>query len=587
MAEKTATAPLAQLTPEMTALKERFDDAIQPAEYEGIVIANDRLLEVAQVIHDDLGYDYLSSLTGVDYIDKGYFETVYHACSIARGGSPLVFKARTPRDVAEIPSVVSIWGSAEFQEREAYDMFGIRYIGHPDLRRILTWEGFAGYPLRKDWKEAYYEQDHKPFDSRWPAGHHVPAEERVQFHDNVTVSSEAFNVESFTPEAEQLLYTGIVPVPGGGNGHGMQTDSVVVNLGPQHPSTHGVFRLVVRLSGETVEDLRPVMGYLHRNHEKIGERNTFLQNMPFTDRLDYLCSMSNNFGYAVAVEKLMNVKPPERAEHIRVIMAELTRVMNHLAFCGFLTNEMGAFFTPFIYAFEERELILDLFEMASGSRMMCNYFRFGGVARDVSDEFVQRLRHLVFERLPLKTDEMENLITTNEIVRSRAIGVAVLPRADAISLGAAGPLLRASGVPYDVRKAEPYSIYDRFDFDVVTGTNGDVYDRYLVRIGEIRQSIRILKQALEQLPAGEIQTGKKAYQARVPAGQAYGRVEAPKGELGFYVVSDGSPNPYRYHVRATSFINLGSLTTMARGGKLADAIIGLGSIDTTMGEVDR
>ncbi len=587
MAEKTVTAPLAQLTPEMALLKERFGDAVQPAEYEGVVIANDRLLEVARAIRDDLGYDYLSSLTGVDYFDKGYFETVYHACSIARGGSPLVLKARTPRDVAEIPSVVSIWGSAEFQEREAYDMFGIRYTGHPDLRRILTWEGFAGYPLRKDWKEAYYEQDHKPFDSRWPGGHHVPAEERVQFHDNVTVSSETFNVESFTPEAEQLLYTGIIPIPGSGNGHGMHTDSVVVNLGPQHPSTHGVFRLVVRLSGETVEDLRPVMGYLHRNHEKIGERNTFLQNMPFTDRLDYLCSMSNNFGYALAVEKLMAIKPPERAEYIRVIMAELTRVMNHLAFCGFLTNEMGAFFTPFIYAFEERELILDLFEMASGSRMMCNYFRFGGVARDVSDEFVQRLRHLVFERLPQKTDEMENLITTNEIVRSRAIGVAVLPRADAISLGAAGPLLRASGVPYDVRKAEPYSIYDRFDFDLVTGTDGDVYDRYLVRIGEIRQSIRILKQALEQLPAGEIQTGKKAYQARVPAGQSYGRVEAPKGELGFYVVSDGSPNPYRYHVRATCFINLGSLTTMARGGKLADAIIGLGSIDTTMGEVDR
>jgi NADH-quinone oxidoreductase subunit C/D len=587
MAEKTVTAPLAQLTPEMASLKDRFGDAIQPAEYEGIVIANDRLLEAAQAIRDGLGYDYLSSLTGVDYIDKGYFETVYHTCSIARGGSPLVFKARTPRDVAEIPSVVSVWGSAEFQEREAYDMFGIRYTGHPDLRRILTWEGFAGYPLRKDWKEAYYEQDHKPFDSRWPGGHHVPAEERVQFHDNVTVSSETFNVESFTPEAEQLLYTGIVPIPGSGNGHGLRTDSVVVNLGPQHPSTHGVFRLVVRLSGETVEDLRPVMGYLHRNHEKIGERNTFLQNMPFTDRLDYICSMSNNFGYAVAVEKLMNIKPPERAEYIRIIMAELTRVMNHLAFCGFLTNEMGAFFTPFIYAFEERELILDLFEMASGSRMMCNYFRFGGVARDVSDEFVQRLRYLVFERLPQKTDEMENLITTNEIVRSRAIGVAVLPRADAISLGAAGPLLRASGVSYDVRKAEPYSIYDRFDFDLVTGTNGDVYDRYLVRVGEIRQSIRILKQALEQLPAGEIQTGKKAYQTRVPAGQAYGRVEAPKGELGFYVVSDGSPNPYRYHVRATCFINLGSLATMARGGKLADAIIGLGSIDTTMGEVDR
>jgi NADH:ubiquinone oxidoreductase subunit D len=261
--------------------------------------------------------------------------------------------------------------------------------------------------------------------------------------------------------------------------------------------------------------------------------------------------------------------------------------MNHLAFCGFLTNEMGAFFTPFIYAFEERELILDMFEMVSGSRMMCNYFRFGGVMRDVSDEFMARLKHLVYERLPQKTDEMEELITSNEIVRSRAIGVAVLPRDKAIALSASGPLLRASGVPYDVRKAEPYSIYDRLEFDVVTRPNGDVYDRYLVRIGEIRQSLRILRQCIEQIPAGEIQTGKKQYQARVPAGQAYGRVEAPKGELGFYVVSDGSPNPYRYHVRATGFINLQSLATMARGGKVADAIIGLGSIDTTMGEVDR
>ena len=586
MADKTATAPLAQLTPDMAALKERFGEAIQPAEYEGVVVANDQLLQVAQAMRDEMGYEYLSSVTGVDYLDKGYLEVVYHAYKLA-GGGPLVFKARTPRDVASVPSVVGVWNGAEFQEREAYDMYGIRFTGHPDLRRILMWEGYEGYPLRKDWKEAYYEQDKKPFDSRWPGGHHVPAEERVKYHDNVVFPSEGFNVETFTPEAEQLLYTGITPVPGSGNVEGIGTDAIVINMGPQHPSTHGVFRLAVRLNGEQVEDLKPVMGYLHRNHEKIGERNTFIQNMPYTDRLDYICSMSNNFGYALAVEKLMGIKPPERAEYIRVIMAELTRVMNHLAFCGFLTNEMGAFFTPFIYAFEERELILDMFEMASGSRMMCNYFRFGGVVRDVSDEFMARLKHLVYERLPKKTDEMEELITSNEIVRSRSIGVAVLPRDKAISLSAAGPLLRASGVPYDVRKAEPYSIYDRLEFDIVTCPHGDVYDRYLLRIGEIRQSLRILRQCIEQMPAGEIQTGKKQYQARVPAGQAYGRVEAPKGELGFYVVSDGSPNPYRYHVRATGFINLQSLETMARGGKVADAIIGLGSIDTTMGEVDR
>jgi len=586
MAEQTPSAPLAQLTPAMIALRERFGEAVQPAEYEGVVIANDRLLEAARVIRDELGYDYLSSVTGVDYYEKGYFEVVYHAYS-TQGGGPLVFKARTPRDVAEIPSLVSVWAGAELQEREAYDMFGIRFTGHPDLRRILLWEGFAGYPLRKDWKEAYYEQEHKPFDSRWPAGHHVPAEERAPLHDNIVALPQDLDIESFTPEAEALLYSGITSMPGRASENGLHTESVVLNMGPQHPSTHGVFRMALRLNGETVEDLKPVMGYLHRNHEKIGERNTYVQNMPYTDRLDYMCSMSNNFGYALAVEKLMDIKPPERAEYIRVIMAELTRVMNHLAFCGFLLNEMGAFFTPFIYAFEERELILDLFEMASGSRMMCNYFRFGGVARDLPEGFVERLRYLVYERLPSKTDEMEKLITTNEIVRARSIGVGVLPREKAISLSAAGPLLRASGVPYDVRKAEPYSIYDRFDFDVVTGTNGDVYDRYLVRVGEIRQSLRILRQALEQLPDGEIQTGKKQHLVRVPAGQAYGRVEAPKGELGFYVVSDGSPNPYRYHVRATSFINLGALATMAIGGKVADIVITLGSIDTTMGEVDR
>lgn len=587
MAEKTTTAPLAQLTPEMAKLQERFGDAIQPAEYEGVVVANDKLVEVARTVRDDLGYDYLSSVAGVDYNDKGYLEVVYHAFSIARGGGPFVFKARTPRDAAEVPSVVSIWSGAELQEREAYDMFGVRFTGHPDLRRILLWEGFQGYPLRKDWKEAYYEQDHKPFDSRWPNGRHTPAETRVPLRDNLQFDPAGFNVETFTPAAETLLYGGLTAIPGSGNGQGMHTDSIIINMGPQHPSTHGVFRMAVRLNGETVEDLKPVMGYLHRNHEKIGERNTYVQIMPYTDRLDYVCSMSNNFGYAITVEKLMGIKPPERAEYIRVIMAELTRIMNHLAFCGFLTNEMGAFFTPFIYAFEERELILDLFEMTSGSRMMCNYFRFGGVARDLPEGLMDKLRHLVYERLPRKTDEMEQLITTNEIVLSRSVGVAVLPREAAISLSAAGPLLRASGVAYDVRKAEPYGIYDRFDFDVVTGQHGDVYDRYLVRIGEIRQSIRILKQAIEQMPEGEIQTGKKQYTVRVPAGQAYGRVEAPKGELGFYVVSDGSPNPYRYHVRATSFINLGTLATMARGGKVADAVIGLGSIDTTMGEVDR
>ncbi|MFQ6058448.1 MAG: NADH-quinone oxidoreductase subunit D [Anaerolineae bacterium] len=358
-------------------------------------------------------------------------------------------------------------------------------------------------------------------------------------------------------------------------------------MGPQHPSTHGVFRMVVALEGETIVDLQPVMGYLHRNHEKIGERNAWLMNMPFTDRLDYICSMSNNLGYALAVEKLLGVEVPERAEYIRVIMAELTRIVNHLFAIGSLLSDMGAFFTPILYAIEERELILDLFEMASGSRMMCNYMRFGGVAADLPEGFLPLARELVEERLPRAVDELDRYLTTNEIVLARCRGVGVLPAEMAINYSTAGPVLRGSGVAYDLRRADPYSIYDRFDFDVVTFPHGDVYDRYLVRLEEMRQSLRILKQALDQLPEGPIQAGRKAWSVRVPAGEAYGRVENPKGELGYFVVSNGGPNPYRYHVRSPSFINLGVLGELCKGHKVADVVVILGSIDITLGEVDR
>ncbi len=587
MADKTTTAPLAELSPDTQKLVERFGEAVKPAEYEGVVIDSAKLTEAATYLRDEMSYNYLSALSYVDYIKEGYFEVVYHVSRLAeRGGGPLVFKARTPRELASLPSVTPVWRGAEFQEREAWDLMGIRFEGHPDLRRILMWEGFAGHPLRKDWKEAYYEEDTKPFKSRWPDGNHVRAEDRAPWHDNVNYPPGWVPDEGFTPEAETLVYSGL---QGGGNGEGgLHTDTVVVNMGPQHPSTHGVFRMVLRLRGETIMDLKPVLGYLHRNHEKIGERCTYVQNMPFTDRLDYITSMSNNFGYALAVEKLMNIKPPERAEYIRVIMAELTRIVSHFVAIGFLWNDLGvSSFTPSVYGLEERERILDLFEMASGSRMMCNYFRFGGVAHDISDEFIRLARELVFERLPRIMDDFEAYLTSNEIFQERAIGVGILPTEAAINYSAAGPMLRASNVAYDLRRADPYSIYDRFEFDVITRPNGDLFDRYIVRMEEIRQSIRILQQALNQIPQGEIQTGKKQYQARVPAGQAYGRVEGPKGELGFYIVSDGSPNPYRYHIRAPAFINLTPLAEMSIGSKVADAVVIAGSIDIVMGEVDR
>jgi len=336
------------------------------------------------------------------------------------------------------------------------------------------------------------------------------------------------------------------------------------------------------------------MGYLHRNHEKIGERNTFLQNMPYTDRLDYICSMGNNLGYALTVEKLLGTQVPERAEYIRVLMAELTRICNHLWAIGFLLNDLGAFFTPALYAIKERELILDLFEATSGSRMMCNYMRFGGVSRDLPDTLMRDentldfVENMLAERLPRAIDELDAYLTNNELIRSRCIGVGVMPAEQAIAYSTAGPMLRASGVPYDVRRAEPYSIYERFDFDVCTRPNGDVYDRYLIRIDEMRESVRICQQALRDMPAeGEIFQGKPQYNVRVPAGESYGRVENPKGELGFYVVSTGKTNPYRYHVRAPSFINLNVLGELCKGSKVADVVVILGSIDIVLGETDR
>jgi len=341
------------------------------------------------------------------------------------------------------------------------------------------------------------------------------------------------------------------------------------------------------LDGEKIVNLKPVMGYLHRNHEKIGERNTFIMNMPYTDRLDYLSSMSNNFGYTLAVEKLMNVRPTERADYIRVMMAEMTRIANHLMAIGALLNDLGAYFTPMLYALEERELLLDIFEAVSGSRMMCNYFRFGGVARDLPDFTLQKIKDLFFERLPRKIDEIDRFLSENEIIRSRGIGQGVLSAEDAIKYSAAGPLLRASGIPYDVRRADPYSIYDRFEFDVVVRNNGDIYDRLMVRFDEIRQSIRIVQQAVKQLPDGPVMALKPMYQVRVPPGEAYGRVEGPKGELGFYVISNGKPTPWRYHIRAPSFINLTAFGPICKGQKLADVVAVLGSIDIVLGEVDR
>lgn len=578
-------------------LKQEMPDFVvdDPREgYEGVIVDAEHLLEAGRLLRDQLGFNFLSSVTGVDLIEENKMEVVYHAYSINDGGGALVFKVQVGRDDPVVPSLVPLWPAAEFQEREAYDLLGIRFDGHPDLRRILTWDGFHGHPLRKDWKEPFFEEEHKPFGSRWPGGEVHRAEEKniygmnVQYPPGWVPSGEEYDVETD-------IYTGLTisrdATPG------LKTDKVTVNLGPQHPSTHGVFRMVVTLDGETVVGLKPVMGYLHRNHEKIGERNTFIMNMPYTDRLDYLTSMSNNFAYAMAIEKLLDVEVTERAEWIRILMAELTRICNHLWAIGFLLNDLGALQTPMLYFYVERELILDFFEATAGARMMCNYLRFGGVAYDLPDDLRGQpiydwLEELVDTRLPAALDQGDELITGNEIVRARSIGVGYLSPENAIAYGSSGPMLRGSGVAYDIRRADPYSYYDHLDFDVAVRYNGDIYDRFLVRMDEMRQSLRILKQVipyLRQTAGGPIVSGKPQYALRAPRnGEAYGRVEGPKGELGFYVTTRRrDSNLQRYHVRAPSFINLTPLGNMCVGHKVADIVGILGSIDIVLGEVDR
>ena len=356
----------------------------------------------------------------------------------------------------------------------------------------------------------------------------------------------------------------------------VEGDLLEVSMGPQHPSTHGVFRMDVVLDGETVVKLKPVFRYLHRNHEKIGENASYLANMPYTDRLDYFCSMTNNWAYALTVEKLTGLQPPERAEYIRIITAELTRLQNHTCLVGFLLQDMGALGTPLMYAFREREKIIDLFEALSGSRMMYNYMRFGGCRVDLPPGWVEEARGVV-ERFPGFLDEFERFLSENEILMARTQGVGVLKPDLAVNAGITGPMLRACGVNYDLRKVDGYGIYNRFSFRVPLGEHGDVYDRYMIRVLEMRESLTILEHALREIPEGPIiDPNYKVRNFKPKPGEAYGRIESPKGELGFYVISDGSTNPYRYRVRPPSLINLTVLEDMCLGHGIADAVIILG-----------
>jgi len=369
----------------------------------------------------------------------------------------------------------------------------------------------------------------------------------------------------------------------------LKTEEMVLNMGPQHPSTHGVLRLQVELDGELVIGVRPYVGYLHRCFEKHAEAMTYPQVIPYVDRLDYLTAMNNELSYVNACEKLMGIEVPERVQYIRVIMAELNRIASHLIALGTYGLDIGAF-TPFLYCFIDRERILSLFEMTCGARMLYNYIWIGGLSHDLHPDFVRLTREFTQQFRP-HIVSLNNLLSYNKIFIERTANVGVLPLDVAVNYGITGPMLRASGMEWDLRKNEPYAVYDRFDFDIpvgkgTVGTVGDCWDRYFVRVLEMEQSVNIIEQALNQLPEGDVFSAIPK-RVKPPEGTIYARTENPKGELGFFIVSNGSVNPYRVKVRPPSFINLAVIDAISKGCLVADLIAILGSIDIVLGEVDR
>ena len=549
-------------------LKRRFGEAVsEVSEFRGettVTLSADVLKEAALFLRDEKGFDFLVDLCGVDNGEgngRGRFSVVYFLRNMDTREQVRI-KVYTD---SSIDSVSDVWPTANWHEREVYDMFGIEFKGHPNLERLYLPEDFTGFPLRKDFPLRGYEPDKDLY--------------------------------------EGGVKTKVEP---------SRPDTMILNMGPQHPSTHGVLRVLLELEGETIVNAWPIVGYLHRGTEKLAEYKTYHQVLPLTDRLDYLAPPSNNLAYILAVEKLLGIEPPPRAKYIRIIMVELARIASHLVWLGTHAMDIGAA-TVFLYAFREREKIYDIWEMVAGARFHQSYFRIGGVREDVPEEFIPAVRRFLDDFMKA-LDECDGLLTNNKIWRVRTEGVAVLSKEDAIRYGATGPVLRGSGVKWDLRKAYPYAGYEEFRFEIPVGENGDTFDRYLVRMEEMRQSYEILRQAIERFPDGPIKLDPGKYTfpepeevkgeraniealihqfkqviegVRPPEGEVYQAVEAPKGELGFYIVSKGEPKPYRMHIRSPSLINLQALPLMVKGLKVADVVTAIGSIDIVLGEVDK
>jgi len=555
-------------TPAAQALQRELGDAVLGVEeFRGdlaVTVKPGTWVRAAKLLRDapELDYKLFLDLCGVDWLDREdrpeRYEVVLHAYSVSHGHH---VRLKTPVAEADpkLDTLTGVYKGANWFEREAWDLYGIRFEGHPHLRRLLTHEDFVGHPMRKD----------------YPTGRrHVLREPLERLLER-------------EPEAEQML----------------------VNIGPSHPAMHGTFRVQALMDGETIVDSEAEIGYMHRNFEKMAEERTYWQIIPYTDRLNYCSSFMNGHGWALAVEKLLGIEAPPRAEAIRVILSELSRVADHIICVGTNVVDLGGI-TPFFVMFRAREAIYDLLDACCGARLTVSYVRIGGLANDVPEDFAALVKRAVAECRQV-IDDGEKLLTRNAVFARRFRDIGVMSKEDALSWGWVGPCLRGSGVAYDIRAAHPYSGYEQYDFDIPVGSVGDCFDRYLVRIAEMRQSLRIVEQALEKLPGGPVITDDKhvalppksevysniealmnhfklVYDGILPPpGEIYGYTEAANGELGYYVVSDGRKHPWRVKVRPPCFNIYQAFPEMIRGGMLADAVAIIGGLNVIAGELDR
>lgn len=507
--------------------------------------------KVAEALRSDAEspMDYLRDIVGMDWGET--LGAVYYLESSKDNSRVALKVAAADRETAILPSVCDLWKTAEIKEREAYDFFGIKFAGNPDMRRIYLREDWVGYPLRKD-----YDMSSNPLN--------------MENEENSDVTVEYTMKPDGTIEGHENVV--------------FDDTDFVVNIGPQHPSTHGVLRMRTSLDGEMIKKVDPILGYIHRGIEKMNESLTYPQTLALTDRLDYLSAHQNRHALCMCIEKAAGIEISERAEYIRTIMDELQRIDSHLLFYSCLVMDMGGL-TPFFYGFREREMILDIFEKTTGGRLIQNYNMIGGVQADLHPDFVKDVKAFI-KHLRSVIKDYHDIFTDNVIARDRLIGVGMLSREEAISLGATGGTGRASGWANDVRKHHPYSMYDKVEFKEIVRTEGDSYARYLVRMDEIMESCHIIEQLIDNIPEGEFKVKTKPI-IKLPEGVYSTSVEASRGEFGVMIESHGDKTPYRLHYRSTGLPLVHTMDTVCRGQKLADLIAIGGTLDFVIPDIDR